>query len=62
MMYKVIKDFVDLLDDFHEYKTGDVYPRDGLSPADGRIAELSGKGNLQGTPLIKKARGTKEGS
>lgn len=62
-MYKVVRDFVDLLDDFHSYTAGDVYPRDGLRPPDERFAELSGSDNLQGVPLIRKTaeRRKKEG-
>lgn len=54
-MYKVIKFFHDLQDNKHAYNVGDVYPREGVKPTDDRIAELSGKDNLQGCPLIEKA-------
>lgn len=53
-MYKVVKYFVDLKDNNHEYKAGDVYPRDGYTPTAERIAELSGSENLQKQPLIEK--------
>ena len=53
-MYKVIKFFHDLQDDKHAYNVGDVYPREGVTPTEERIAELSGKDNLQGCPLIEK--------
>lgn len=60
-MYKVIKTFHDLQDSkktksgevYYEYKVGDTYPRKGLEPSKDRIAELAGKNNKQGTPLIK---------
>lgn len=54
-MYKVIKFFHDLQDNKHAYNVGDVYPREGVTPTEERIAELSGKDNLQGRPLIEKA-------
>jgi hypothetical protein len=52
-MFKVIKLFTDLQDNNHLYEVGDVYPREGLEPDEARIAELSGKDNKQGCPLIK---------
>lgn len=53
-MYKVIKFFTDLQDKDHPYNVGDPYPREGLKVSEARIAELSGKENKQGTPLIEK--------
>ena len=29
-MYRVIEYFTDLQDDDHEYRTGDIFPREGL--------------------------------
>lgn len=55
-MYKVIKFFHDLQDKNHEYNVGDTYPRKGLEPSPERIAELSGKDNKQGAPLIEKVK------
>lgn len=60
-MYKVIKFFHDLEDKketksgtvYHAYNVGDVYPREGFKPSDGRIEELSGSENRQGEPLIE---------
>ena len=60
-MYKVIKFFHDLEDKketksgtvYHAYEVGDVYPREGFKPSDGRIEELSGNENKRGEPLIK---------
>ena len=59
-MYKVIKLFTDLQDDNFKYEVGDEYPRVGLEVTDERIAELSGKNNKQGVPLIKKVRQPKK--
>ena len=52
-MYKVIKHFIDLQDGLHPYNVGDVYPREGLTADDARIAELASDKNKQNTPLIK---------
>ena len=63
MAYKVIYHFFDRQDTFetkdgkelHEYKIGDVYPRDGApEPSADRIAELAGPDNAIGVPLIEK--------
>ena len=53
-MYKVIKAFADLEDANHIYHEGDVYPREGKSPSDKRIAFLASSENLLKTPVIKK--------
>lgn len=53
MGYKVIKPFTDLQDGNYAYKVGDMFPHLGYTPSDKRLAELSGKGNRQGTPLIQ---------
>lgn len=61
-MYKVIKAFHDLEDCTavkggsicHYYSVGDTYPREGLEPSPERIAELAGRYNRQGVPLIEK--------
>ena len=52
-MYKVIKLFTDLQDGGYRYEVGDEYPREGYEPTEERIAELSGRTNKQGAPLIK---------
>lgn len=52
-MYKVIKYFTDLHDNDYPYKAGETFPRKGLSVTEGRLAELAGKNNKQGAPLIK---------
>ena len=41
---------------YHHYDVGDTYPRQGLSPDEARIEELSGSANAQGTPLIVEAK------
>lgn len=51
-MYKAIKHFVDLQDNNHDYREGDVFPRPGLEVSDARIEELAGPNNRQGVPLI----------
>lgn len=52
-MYKVIKHFTDLHDNGYPYNVGDVFPREGVSVTDGRLAELAGSTNKQGVPLIQ---------
>lgn len=52
-MYKVIKFFTDLHDDNHPYNVGDIFPHSGLTVSEERLAELAGKNNKQGEPLIK---------
>ena len=52
-MYRVIRYFTDLQDNDHPYNVGDVFPRDGMTVTDERIAELAGSDNKQRTPLIK---------
>lgn len=53
MQYTVIKFFTDLQDNDHAYNVGDVFPREGKTVSDLRIAELSSEINAQGVPLIK---------
>lgn len=53
MMYKVIKYFTDLLDNGYPYSVGDIYPRQGMTATEERIAELAGSNNKQGQPLIE---------
>lgn len=52
-MYSVIIRFSDVQDDGYTYVEGDVYPRKGYKPSEERIAELSGKDNAFGKPIIK---------
>ncbi len=53
MKYTVIKHFTDLQDGKYKYSDGDIYPREGYTPSEERIAELAGDKNRQGRPLIK---------
>lgn len=59
-MYKVIKQFNDLLDGLRCYQPGDVYPREGYEPAPERIQNLLTNNNPQGEPLIKEQKGKKK--
>lgn len=52
-MYRVVAFFTDLHDDDHPYNVGDPFPREGIAVTAERIAELSGKDNKQGRPLIE---------
>lgn len=58
--YKVIKLFADLQDSNHEYNVGDVFPRNGKTVSDARIAELSSENNARGVPLIQLVEGQKK--
>lgn len=53
LKYKVIKFFTDLQDNEHPYNVGDQFPRKGVAVTEARLAELAGKFNKQGTPLIQ---------
>lgn len=52
MAYTVIKRFIDLQDNRHDYQVGDKYPRPGKKAGKKRIAELAGPNNRRGIPLI----------
>lgn len=52
-MYKVIEFFNDLQDGNHPYHAGDVFPRAGVEVTEARLAELAGKNNKRGIPLIQ---------
>lgn len=58
--YKVISYFTDLQDNDYPYNVGDEYPRSGLTVTAERIAELSGKSNLRGIPLIEEVQAEAE--
>ena len=49
----MIKHFTDLQDKNHPYDVGDVYPREGHTVTEERLAELAGSENKQGVPLIE---------
>lgn len=53
MEYKVLIAFTDSKDDRYVYQAGDKYPRLGYMPTEERVAELSGKNNTFGKPLIE---------
>ena len=52
-MYRVIEYFTDLHDDDHEYREGDVFPREGIKVSKERLEELASDKNLRGTPVIE---------
>ena len=58
MRYKVKKFFMDGQDNNHSYITGDIYPRDGLTPSAERIAELASVNNRLGEVLIEPVQST----
>lgn len=51
-MYRVIKEFYDLTDDFFAYLPGDVFPRNGLEVSRERLEYLSSRENRLGEPVI----------
>ena len=55
-MYKVIKFFTDLQDNEYPYNVGDIFPREGVTVTEGRLAELAGSDNKQGQPLIAEVK------
>jgi hypothetical protein len=55
-MYKVIKFFTDLQDNEQPYNVGDIFPREGVTVTEGRLAELAGSENKQGQPLIEEIK------
>lgn len=54
MGYVVVETFSDMQDGGYTYKTGDPFPRGGVSVSNGRIVELSTNKNKLGRALIKK--------
>ena len=55
-MYKVIHYFNDLQDDGYAYNVGDEFPHTGMTVTKERIAELTGRENKQGVPLIAEVK------
>lgn len=51
-MYRVVKEFYDLTDDFFAYLPGDVFPRKGLEVSRERLEYLAGRENRLGEPVI----------
>ena len=60
-MYRVIEYFTDLHDDDHEYREGDVFPREGIKVSKERLEELASDKNLRGTPVIELVEPEKAG-
>lgn len=58
MKYKVIKFFMDGQDNNRSYIPGNIYPREGLTPSEERIAELASKNNRLGEILIEPVQST----
>ena len=59
-MYKVIEYFTDLHDKDHEYRVGDLFPRDGITVSEERIRELAGNDNKRKVPLIEEVEEEKD--
>ena len=53
MAYKVIEYFEDLQDNGRPYNVGDVFPVDGNTVTDERLAELASAQNRRRIPLIE---------
>ena len=53
MPYKVIEYFEDLQDNGRPYNVGDVFPIDGNTVSDERLAELASTQNRRRIPLIE---------
>lgn len=51
-MYRVVKEFYDLTDDFFAYLPGDVFPRKGLEVSRERLEYLASRENRLGEPVI----------
>ena len=58
MKYKVIKFFMDGQDHNYSYIPGNIYPREGLTPSEERIAELASTKNRLGEILIEPVQST----
>ena len=52
-MYRVLEYFTDLKDNCYSYSEGDTYPRDGYTPTEERIEELSTDKNVRKRPIIE---------
>lgn len=52
-MYKVIEYFTDLHNKDYPYNVGDTFPHEGVKVTKERLAELSGKDNKRGKPVIE---------
>lgn len=52
-MYRALMRFADLQDGNRIYEAGETYPRPGFDVTPERIAELAGRDNRMGYPLIE---------
>lgn len=59
-MYRVVKEFYDLTDDFYSYLPGDVFPRKGLEVSRERLEYLAGNENRLGEPVINEEPAKKQ--
>lgn len=59
-MYRVVKEFYDLTDDFCAYLPGDKFPRKGLEVSRERMEYLAGDENRLGEPVIKEEPAKKQ--
>lgn len=55
--YMVIRPFRDAKDEYHVYRAGDTYPREGYNPSKKRIDELTSDKNRLGKPVIVEGEG-----
>lgn len=53
-MWRVVKAFFDLQDDFHAYAVGDTFPRSGAEVSAERAEYLASGENRLGAPVIEK--------
>lgn len=51
-MYRVVRKFYDLTDNFYAYLPGDSFPRKGLEVSQERLDYLAGCENRIGEPVI----------
>lgn len=59
-MYTVIRRFSDAQDNNRVYEIGEAFPREGLSVSKERVAELAGRSNRLGVPIIKAQKAKKK--
>lgn len=48
-MYRVIEYFTDLHDDDHEYREGDVFPREGIKVSKERLEGIADRNHRTGS-------------
>lgn len=59
-MYRVIEYFTDLHDDDHEYREGDVFPREGIKVSKERLEELASDKKPAWNPGDRTGKRTRE--